>query len=89
MDNCKIEQCYLKLKKNENEVEASNSQLSQAPINATEDHGLGHYESSNGLEGLEILSKNCHTAELQCSMCNNFEECKVRSNQDNQNDLGK
>ena len=87
LDHCNIEQCYLKLKKNESESEANNSQL-LLYNNATE-QDKDKYEILDIIGMLELISKDCHIAELQCSVCNNLEDCKQQQGQDNNDNLGR
>ena len=87
LDNCKIEQCYLKLKKDENDLETSNGHLSEVPVNRTEEV-VSSNKDVNQLSELELLSKNCHTMELQCSECNSFDECNLQEGQTNKNHPG-
>ena len=87
MDNCKIEQCYLKLKKDENDLETSNGHLSEVPVNRTEEV-VSSNKGVNQLSELELLSKNCHTMELKCSECHSFDECNLQEGQTNKNHPG-
>ena len=86
LDQCTIEKCYLKLKKDENEEEVSNSQLSQTSPNGTniiDNENDAHNEMDESLDHLKLLSKNCHLAEMQCAQCSNAAECKTGSSQTN------
>ena len=87
LDHCNIEKCYVKLKKNETELEASNSHLSQPYSNVTEERN-DDYGLLDTLGKLELISKDCYTEELQCSVCNTLEECKRQQGQSNPNNLG-
>ena len=88
LDHCKLEQCYLKLKKRENEIEASNSQLLDSPSNITEDVNIEKL-GARPLGDLELISKTCRMAELKCSVCNDFDDCKHQPNELNHQHFGK
>ena len=88
LDHCKLEQCYLKLKSKENEMDASNSQLLGSPSNTTEDLNIKNLRA-RPFGDLELISKTCRMAELKCSVCNDFEGCKHQPNEMNHQNFGK
>ena len=88
LDHCKLEQCYIKLKKKENQMEASNSQLSDSPSNMTEDLNIENLRVKP-FGDLELISKTCRLAEIKCSVCNDFDGCKHQPNELNHQNFGK
>ena len=88
LDHCKLEQCYLKLKKKENEIEASNNQPLESPSNITEGLNIENMRA-RPFGDLELISKTCRLAELKCSVCNDFDGCKHQPNELNHQNFGK
>ena len=88
LEHCKLEQCYLKLKKKENEMQTSNSQLLESPSNTTEGLNIEKIRT-RPFADLELISKTCRLAEIKCSVCNDFDGCKHQPNELNHQNFGK
>ena len=88
LEHCKLEQCYLKLKKKENEIEASSNQPLESPSNTTEDLNIKNLRA-RPFGDLELISKTCRVAEIKCSVCNDFDGCKHPPNELNHHNFGK
>ena len=86
LDHCNLEQCYVKLSRKETESEANDNQ-SSFQSNHSNLTGSDDYENWL-IDNLVLISKDCHTAELKCSMCSNLDDCNRQGSSSSDNNLG-